>query len=219
MCNGPKPNPSRGIWERFLSHSAMSQSRRNVRDLMYLGFYHSALSLNAAVLSVLTVCCREPTAPRHRPSRRFDSLVTPGWIWAGSSVLRPRAAGTDAPVVFSGSALPSSPESWSLALLPPSLCPPEAYSCVSLRYRVKRACMCACVCLFVCVCVCVRVCLGTHPSVTLPQTSGASPFFWRVQHSHQTLLHTQPLYCTNLNVTEKTPHCFSLTSDTSHFSF
>lgn len=67
--------------------------------------YHSALSLNAAVLIVLTVCWREPTAPLHCPSHRFGFLVTLGWIWAGSSVLRPRDAGTDTPVVFSGSAL------------------------------------------------------------------------------------------------------------------
>lgn len=52
--------------------------------------YHSALSLNAAVLVVLTVCCKEPTAPLHCPSHTFGFLVTRGWIWAGSSVLRPR---------------------------------------------------------------------------------------------------------------------------------
>lgn len=33
-----KTKPREGSRERFLSHSAMLQSRRNVRDLMYLGF-------------------------------------------------------------------------------------------------------------------------------------------------------------------------------------
>lgn len=86
----------------FLSHSAMLQSRRNVRDLMYLGFIIVPYPLNAAVLVVLPVCCREPHSPSalSQPQIFGFFLVTRGWIWAGSSVLRPRDAGTDTHLLF-----------------------------------------------------------------------------------------------------------------------
>lgn len=76
---------------RLLSHSATSQSSRNVRDLMYLGFIIVPYPYNAAVLVVLTVCCREPTGPPflHCPSHKFGFLVSGGWIWAASLVSRP----------------------------------------------------------------------------------------------------------------------------------
>lgn len=73
-----------------------------------------------------------------------------------------------------------------------------------------------CACVYMPVCLRVRVCVGTHPSVTLPQTSGASPFLTRAAQSPNLIAHT-PLYCTNLNATEKNLHCFSLTSDTFFF--
>jgi len=64
--------------------------------------YHSALSFNAAVLVVLTALQRAHSrAALAQPHIRLSG----GWIWAGSSVLRPRK--TDTPVVFSGSALRS----------------------------------------------------------------------------------------------------------------
>lgn len=64
--------------------------------------------------------------------------------------------------------------------------------------------------------VCVHV-LETHPSVTLPQTSGASPFDACSTVTKPSCTHT-PLYCTNQHNREKL-HCFSLTSDTVSLQF
>lgn len=122
-------------------------------------------------------------------------------------------------------------ESWSVASPLPSLCPLKAYSCIiSLRFCVKcvnvrvceHGCLCvrcvfmyACVCVYACASVCLCVFVGTHPSVTLPQTSGASPLT-RAAQSPNLIAHT-PLYCTNLNAIEKV--CIAFLSPLTHVPF
>lgn len=178
--------------------------------------YHSALSLNAAAHVVLTVCCGEPTAPLHCPSHRFwlsgDSWLDLGWLisvetngmQAQSHLLFPLDQLYFARYVS---------ESWSVASPLSSLCPVEAYSCISLCYWLKCvACVCVCVCepwmlmsalrfyvlvLRECVfmpvhlCACVYSLEHIHQS---PYLKPVVPALWHVQHSHLTLLHTH--HCT-----------------------
>lgn len=104
---GAESEPLGATWELFPVPQCHVAEQKECQGLNVPRLYHSALSLNAAVLVVLTVCCREPTAPLCIvPATHFGFLVTRGWIWAGSSVLRLRDA--DSPVVVSSGSAPQS---------------------------------------------------------------------------------------------------------------
>lgn len=82
---------------------------------MYLGFIIVPYPYNAAVLVVLTVCCRDCSPPRHRPSLTFWLSDGDSWLDLGglisveSSGCRP---------LLSGSALLSLCESWVFSPAP-----------------------------------------------------------------------------------------------------
>lgn len=83
----------------------------------------------------------------------------------------------------------------------------DAYVCAAF--------LCTHVCVYACASVYLCVFVGTHPSVTLPQTSGASPLT-RAAQSPNLIAHT-PLYCTNLNAIEKV--CIAFLSPLTHVPF
>lgn len=153
--------------------------------------YHSALSKNAAVLECW-LCGVESTAFLSCPRHTFGILVTCGWIWAGSLLLRPR----DVLSSLDQHNKASNISKRLLALFLPSPRPVEACLCICLFLFV---CFCEgwSVRVNVCVCLCwLYSCVGTHLSVALPQTSGASPLT-RADQSPDLTVHnaTQNVHC------------------------
>lgn len=201
----------------------MSQSRRNVRDLMYLGFIIVPYpSMQLSMSSWL--CAVESAAPLHCPSHKLgfsgDSWLDLGWL---ISVETKGCKHGHPCCFFSGSALLSLlSESRSLALFLPSLCPLEAYSCISLCYWVKCVFLCACVYICLCVCVLVYVCLCACVLEHIHQSPYLKPvvpaFLTCAAQSPNLIAHT-PLYCTNLNATEKICIAFLSPLIPFHFSF
>lgn len=243
-----KTKPTRGSWEwaiwgptqeLFPVPQCHVAEQKECQGFNVPRLYHSALSLNAAVLVVLTVCCREPTAPLHCPSHRFGFLVTRGWIWAGSSVLRPRGCRhrhTCCCFLWISSTKLTYLNHGLLALLLPSLCPLEANSHISLLLSGE---VCMCVCERECVCVSTE-CVGLHRVFNVhvciyKPVRALACMCWNTFISHPTSNQwcqpfdacstvTKP-YCTHTTVLHKSQrdreklHCFSLTSDTFSLQF
>ena len=84
--------------------------------------------------------------------------------------------------------------------------------CVNTGLRCVFMCMCMCVCvcidLFVCVCVCVCVCVLEHIHQSPYLKPVVPALLTRAAQSPNLIAHT-PLYCTNLNATEKSCIAFS----------